>query len=159
MRKFRLIKEFPGSPRIGTVVLKGNSSDPNPELYGDEQNYFFFKVEDVENYPEFWEEVKNLLVVTYEGVKLYEGDTCYCTHGNDDTTVREVVADSSNTFYYSIKDVPVFAKKENAEEYVLFRKPCLSLRDLLSVWGDKDEIELYKTAPLFLRFKELAKTK
>lgn len=56
MKKYKLIKKFPNSPELGTVVFKAGGL--NPELYGDEQNNFFFKEEDVENYPEFWEEIK-----------------------------------------------------------------------------------------------------
>jgi len=40
-----------------------------------------------------------------------------------------------------------------------YNKPLLSLNDLLSVWGDINEVELYKTAPLFKNFRELAKSK
>lgn len=47
MRKFKLIKKFPKSPEIGTVVLKGGSCDPHPELYADEKNIFYFKAEDI----------------------------------------------------------------------------------------------------------------
>lgn len=57
MRKFKLIKKFPKSPEIGTVVSKWRISGPHPELYADEKNIFYFKAGDVENYPEFWEEV------------------------------------------------------------------------------------------------------
>src|SRR6185312_13241924 len=52
-----------------------------------------------------------------------------------------------------------FSTKELAEEYIIFNKPLLSLNDLLDVWDDKRRIELYKTAPLFLKFKEVAEQK
>lgn len=57
MKKFKLIKKFPKSPEIGTVVLKGGNRGHYIGLYADEKNIFFFKAEDIENYPEFWEEM------------------------------------------------------------------------------------------------------
>jgi len=45
------------------------------------------------------------------------------------------------------------------EVKVDYNKPLLSLNDLLSVWGDINEVELYKTSPLFKSFEELSKTK
>lgn len=125
MRKFRHIKTglIATSLEIAGRVYK----------YDAGQAASFYILEDMLENSNDWEEIKNLLVVTYDGVKLYEGDTYYCTHGNDDTTVREVVADSSNTFYYSIKDVPVFAKKENAEKYIRDNEKKYSLNDMVNV--------------------------
>lgn len=40
-----------------------------------------------------------------------------------------------------------------------FNDTLLSLNDLLSVWCSDNDIERYKTSPLFKSFKELAKTK
>lgn len=46
MRKYRLIKEYPGSPKLGHIETTGDSL--NKSQYGD-----------IECYPEFWEEVSN----------------------------------------------------------------------------------------------------
>lgn len=43
----------------------------------------------------------------------------------------------------------LFKKKD------LMDKKCLSLNDLLSVWGEEDK-EVYISSPLFKRFKEIA---
>jgi len=40
-----------------------------------------------------------------------------------------------------------------------YNEPILSLNDLLSVWDNANEIELYKTAPLFKNFERLAEKK
>lgn len=54
-----------------------------------------------------------------------------------------------------------FSSLQLANEYLLMNKPTLSLNELLSVWdSDNDNPpEYYKDAPLFLKFKELAKKK
>jgi len=57
---------------------------------------------------------------------------------------------------YQMKDE--FPEVINEQE-AFFNKPILSLNDLLSVWGFKSEIEIYKTAPLFKKFENLAKSK
>jgi hypothetical protein len=67
---------------------------------------------------------------------------------------------------YSCIDIPrperkYFSTKEKAEEYILMNKPIVSLIDILSVW-DKDHIKTpryYMDAPIFVRIKELAKSK
>jgi len=54
----------------------------------------------------------------------------------------------------------IFSTKEAAEEYILMNKLVLSLNDLLSVWGDETATaNYYKSAPLFKKFEQLAKSK
>jgi len=40
-----------------------------------------------------------------------------------------------------------------------YNEPILSLNDLLSVWGCPNEIELYKTSPMFKNFERLTEEK
>jgi hypothetical protein len=48
-KKYKLIKEYPGSPELGTIVDRRDVNSPNINMTVS-QNY-------VENYPEFWQEV------------------------------------------------------------------------------------------------------
>jgi len=60
-KKFQLIKEYPGSPKLGTVVKSRNTSKSIPfykELYFDDENVMHYSPELIENYPEFWEEIQ-----------------------------------------------------------------------------------------------------
>jgi hypothetical protein len=61
MNKYKLIKKYPNSPELGMVVVKGTvgSDDKYPEQYGSLDNTMFFTVKEIENYPEFWEKVKD----------------------------------------------------------------------------------------------------
>jgi len=45
------------------------------------------------------------------------------------------------------------------EVKVDYNEPILSLNDLLSVWGISDNVELYKTSPMFKNFERLAEEK
>jgi hypothetical protein len=61
MNKYKLIKTYPNSPELGTVVSKGTVGfdDKYPDQYGSLDNTMFFTVKEIENYPEFWEKVKD----------------------------------------------------------------------------------------------------
>jgi len=52
-----------------------------------------------------------------------------------------------------------FKTKEEVEQIILMNKPCLSLNDLLSVWGTCNTKEMYASSPLFSNFKKLANEK
>lgn len=53
--KYRLIKKFPKSPKINTIVSNNNVYG-NYRLVEDPANkYYQFEHDEVENYPEFWE--------------------------------------------------------------------------------------------------------
>jgi hypothetical protein len=68
MRKFKLIKEYPGSREVGTIVEKcsftGSGVIGNNKLYTNKKG---FGVESPENYPEYWEEVieKDYEIISY----------------------------------------------------------------------------------------------
>ena len=53
-RKFKLIKEYPGSVELGSVATFNTKMD----LYGIANHPFLYPKEIVENQPEFWEEIK-----------------------------------------------------------------------------------------------------
>ena len=96
---------------------------------------------------------KEALFTTEDGVDIFEHDIYYA--------VNPELVISKWTAYKNLiqKNVKIFAKKEKAEEHILMSKPCLSLNDLLSVWGDEKDLNVYKDAPVFQKFKNLAKTK
>jgi hypothetical protein len=57
MKKYKLIKEYPGSPEVDTEIIKSyisNSSLGNYDTYMI-KGEGWFKLDDPENYPEFWE--------------------------------------------------------------------------------------------------------
>jgi hypothetical protein len=54
MKKYRLIKEYPGSPRLGTTVKRIDNSTMYKTI--EDIGYPFLSIT-IENQPEFWEEI------------------------------------------------------------------------------------------------------
>lgn len=51
MKKYKLIKIFPGSPSLGTII-----EDTGQGSYKMNNSQYYGKI-NIENYPEFWEEI------------------------------------------------------------------------------------------------------
>jgi hypothetical protein len=84
MKKYKLIKEYPGSPKLGTVV---EYKDDQYQLYLIENktsNYGQFPKTYVENLPEFWEKIKEqeYKILSFSKPKIIEA-------GNNIFTLRE----------------------------------------------------------------------
>lgn len=56
MRKFKLIKEYPGSPKLNTVFDYWTDGI-SEQVYNKSNNPSFISLETIKKYPEFWEEV------------------------------------------------------------------------------------------------------
>lgn len=99
-----------------------------------------------------------VLFTTEDGVDTFEGDNYFYTNSGGSCVYKEVA--TVGIIDYERKcNVVRFSTKEKAEEYLLMEKPILSLNDLLSVWGNEEARELYKTSVLFKKFKKLAELK
>lgn len=92
---------------------------------------------------------KTPLFTTEDSVEIFNGDIYWSV--TDD--FKLLVTHSARMLDYKIR---AFSTKEKAEEYILLNKPCLSLNDLLSTWGNA---EFPENSPLFNRFKKLAQSK
>jgi len=94
--------------------------------------------------------LKTPLFTTEDGVDIFEGDDfCIVQKSNFDCIKK---CTYKPDFRYWI----CFSTKEEAEHYILFKKPILSLNDLLAAWGNAERPD---KSLLFKRFKELAKSK
>ena len=104
MRKFRLIKEYPGSPELLTVI-----SDENKLVEWKGYNYY-------EKHSEYWEEINDdiyYLVFT-------ENETSF--NAWEPIRVGAVTYDTSTRKYFSTK--------EDAVNFIIQHKPCLSFYDI-----------------------------
>ena len=114
MKKYKLIKEYPGSPELGEVVKKVDSS-----------TFYFYEKPDlcrivirktlVDNQPEYWEEVNDI----YYMVSL----TDMPFHNAWEPIRVEAIALDTDTKKY-------FSTEEGAKSFILLHKPCLSLYDI-----------------------------
>lgn len=104
MKQYKLIKTFPGSPELGTIA--GYSKYKGLIYYEDNLDNIF-KKEIVENYPEFWEEVK---------LKDYEILSFVNTEGNvlkKDSKINVLKKDSQiNVFCKSDGKIPFYSEIE-----------------------------------------------
>ena len=111
---YRLTKTYPGSPDLGTVVEE--RSDTSSFFYFGEMIPIFRR--HVEEYPDYWEEVYesplSYMVVTEGSVHDFKVITTptYLYQGIDDTTKH------------------IFKTKEEAEEFILHNRPCLSYNNI-----------------------------
>lgn len=116
MRKFRLIKEYPGSPKVGSVVEESNSV--SAYVFEDVKNSIFFKTPKryIEDNPEYWEEIiENKFMVSTRNSAFLNA-----------YSVAKV-----NPNYKCNEYEKLFDSKEAAEEFILYNKPCLSYGDLM----------------------------
>jgi len=117
MRKFRLIKEYPGSPKLGTIVKKEFSTEfiyiVDGSKFGSRYGVMKYHVEDN---PEYWEEViENKFMVSTRNSAFLNA-----------YNVAKV-----NPNYKRNEYEELFDSKEEAEAYIFYNKPCLSLMDVL----------------------------
>ena len=71
-----------------------------------------------------------ILFKTEDGVDIYEGDK-YSYINYLDSPFYDVVAHSTHSIKVGMK---AFSTREKAEEYILWNKPCLSLKDVSSIY-------------------------
>lgn len=120
--KYKLIKEYPGSPSLGTEVEQEPSS----------KSYFFRSGNKnlcvlnnhVEDNPEYWEKVDEATLIYM--VITEKGDNYFKTFL------------TANYLHQGIKydDRVFFKTKEEADEFILNIKPCLSYSDIM--WNFKE---------------------
>ena len=147
MTKYKLIKEYPGSPELGTEVEKDtkyNSSHSYFYRSGDKRICVFN--DHVENNLEYWKEINDNIwwCVWYkdyiqEGVSFFKAWTPYKI---------ECIPSVCSTNKHYLKT------KEEAEQFILRNKPCLSLNDVSLILGGLD-----RKRDIFLELKRIVKSK
>lgn len=73
---------------------------------------------------------KKKLFTTEDGIDVYVEDIIFHTNRNLTYPIYKTTAIPSDTG--SNKDFIYFSTREKAEEYIIYNKPCLSLKDLLT---------------------------
>lgn len=147
MKKYKLIKEYPGSPELNTIVRRWTKKENSSKILYGTDNSLSPALEPtiIENYPEFWEEVREkiLIFISEEGINVYEGEK-YFAICPDTFEIVESIADynSRESDWYK------FALKYNAENYVNQNKKeykILSFKGTRGIYlrnGNKDIWEL-----------------
>ena len=90
MKKYRLVKQYPGSPELGVICEERNNKSKFCYFYENERNTAITK-DQVENQPEYWEEV-------IEDKCLFKG-LFFNTDGSFETIIR-----LSDQVHFSVGD-------------------------------------------------------
>ena len=116
MKRYKLIKEYPGSPGLNTIVEKIKNSG-------------FYQVENantavldyhVEDNPEYWEEITHIY---------------YLVFTKEETSFKCWVIYMTGSCTYDTDYKKYFSLKEEAEEYILLNKPDISIKYLEDYYG------------------------
>jgi hypothetical protein len=146
MKKYKLIKEYPGSPELGVIVGGVDSSTfyfyENPDLCR-----IVIRKTLVDNKPEYWEEIN---------------DNNYMVSLTDMAFRNAWEVIEVRSINYKETDSKKFFKtEEEAEHFILYNKPCLSMHDILERYGyarefGKNNITFYGSEETL---KEIIKSK
>jgi hypothetical protein len=157
MKKYKLIKEYPGSPEVDTEIIKSyisNSSLGNYDTYmikGED----WFKLDDPENYPEFW---KLIIEKDYEilSFKVSNGYLYNKINNSDDYLLEENVCDGETNTYdnminninykiHSVKrlsDGEIFTVGDKLIDNYIIREFEIKNNNLLT-WFQKESFSSY----------------
>lgn len=144
MQKFKLIKEYPGSPKLGQIALPYTNdkdvvihySAPHPKF---ENACLAIDKDQIENQLEYWEEVVDIWYLVLLKEAAFRN-------------AWEVIKINGEPKVLEHKKY--FKTKEEAESFILFNKPCLSINDI------KEHIQLgYTTEGILSEIYNIVKSK
>jgi hypothetical protein len=121
MKKYKLIKEYPGSPELGQIALPYTDSKNQVVHYIVDRNkkkdcdYIAILKKHVEDNPEYWEEENDIWYV----VLLKDGAF------RNAWEIIKVQEDPSG-----LEHKKYFKSRTEAEHFILYNKPCLSINDI-----------------------------
>ena len=157
MTKYKLIKEYPGSPKLGTIAEKESKIKSNTSYFykeGDKRWCLYdYHIEDS---PEYWEKVnENLWYVILEDDFHYNDgfrDTksiCWHVHYVECLNSEDI----ERELYPSVKK-HIFKTEEEADNFITRNKPCLSLNDVSLILGVSN-----RKRDIFLDLKRIVKSR
>lgn len=143
--KYKLIKEYPGSPELGSIALPYGSFNtdaahyivPHPKC---ENADLAISKDHIENNPEYWENVEELVYMV----------------SSIDMAFRNAweVVEVGSIHYKNTDSKNYFKTKEEAEQYIIKNKPCLTLNDVGLILGG-----LERKRDVFLELKRIVKSR
>ena len=121
MKKYRLIKEYPGSPELGTIALPYTDSRDRVVHYIVEHtrkdcDYLALPKKHIEDNPYYWEEV--------------EDNIWYMVSLTDMPFHNAWEPIKGDAYPNDTEDSKYFKTKEEADHFILYNKPCLSINEI-----------------------------
>jgi hypothetical protein len=133
MKKYKLIKEYPGSPKLGTEVEKQIKSQTYYHIHCDRK--FGVLTEHVEDNPEYWLEIREVCFVVSKTDYIQEKYSNFKAW-----TIYTIYEDNKRDSVLNY-----FKTKEEAEDFVLHNKPCLSYSDIVWVFKEDTKKNTFST--------------
>ena len=121
--KYKLVKKYPNSPNIG------DTAELDIELGGFRVSSNYFQLipkKQIINYPEFWEEIKEPLFVTEDGVDVFKYDYFYYVSKGGICCKGYASGELSATN----KEFKYFSTPGAAKKYIDQNKPKFSVKDI-----------------------------
>lgn len=133
MKEYKLIKEYPGSPKLGTIA---SDLGFRYNFLGENRSCFDYtktneEVRDIENFPEFWSLIKKSLFITHDGISIGPDD---CYYFLDDVNSIIPGKPSPNCTYAD--NVLRFSTKEAANRYLINTIKILSIADVYQILNE-----------------------
>lgn len=138
-KKYKLIKEYPGSLPIDTIIELISTSTATFRVLESKSKDQAVFIKSVEKYPEFWQEVKEPLFITYDGVPIYYGDEFWCVDKDFDLWFIGTASKNAG----KTVGLKYFSTKESAEKYIYENKPRYSKRDLECILRRSDGYDIF----------------
>jgi hypothetical protein len=132
MEKYKLIKTYPGSPELGTIVEQESSS--KSYFFRSENGNICVLKNHVEDNPEYWKKFNEYSWYAVFKKPYMQDDKEYFTPW------KIYMIETLDT---ESPDRRLFKSHEEAEEYLLYNKPCLSLNNVRGLL-DKVETDIIK---------------
>lgn len=124
MKQYKLIEEYPGSPKLDTVVELTNICGWG-HWYKDFSTNSCFQISYVENFNNFWEEIKNPLFITEDSVGIFAGDIFWFVDSS-----FELGQGKCTNNHTPIKGIKEFSNFDLARKYINQNKPKFSIKQI-----------------------------
>jgi len=140
MKRYKLIKMYPGVYiNVGDIVFEKFDGCYFPEAGGNA-----IGSPQVENFPEFWEEVKEIpLFITEDGVEYFNDQESVWTAMNQDIVNSTFISTAEIHQAQHQNTRKFFSTKSATENYLKCNWKCLSFNDVWNMSQNKDSKNCY----------------
>lgn len=140
MKKFKLIKKYPGLLEwIEAGMIAEYDEDSDSYRVENENKIHSIYTDDIENWPEFWEEIEEPLFVTEDGVKIFEGDVFWYI----DESNQIILIGHAYAYHGKNRNYVYCSSKDFAEKWIEENKPVYSKKQIL------DALKLYNSGAVY----------
>ena len=153
-KKYKLIKEYPNSPKLGSVIIDTNTNNGAKDCWFSEdwgksgsKAFFIPRSTNPEKHPEFWELVKEKpLFITEDKVEIFNGDNYWFVVKSDLEIVKAWIPrlhicdwDYSGEHKKPPLGHVQFSTEKAAKDWIHLNKPQYSMQDIFNAKSDESK--------------------